>query len=165
MAGEQRGLPSLIVNELLTIHRKTDCDLAIQEVRLGEAKHNIFLQSADVCLDREGLAQTEEVVGAVTQADERASQSTHAAGKTDLVFASFSYFQREVDQAVFFVEMALGHVGILWFQLLEESQLVQPLQAQLPILFVIDLAFFEHQFAAYDFVARSGISLELNSAD
>ena len=40
---EQRGLPSLIVNELLTIYRETHCDLAIQEVRLGEAKHNIFL--------------------------------------------------------------------------------------------------------------------------
>src|SRR5438876_1993763 len=61
--------------------------------------------------------------------------------------------------------MALGDIWIVRLQLLKKSQLIQALQAQLPILLVVNLAFFEGQLAANHFVASGGVPLELNSAD
>ena len=113
-------MPRLIVDQLLTIDGKSDGDLAIQEVRLGKTKHNISLQCADVGLNRQRFSQAEEVVGGVTQTDEGACQSAYAAGKADLIFAFFVDFQSQIDQAIFFVQVALGHIGIIRLQLLEK---------------------------------------------
>ena len=44
--------------------------------------------------------------------------------------------------------------------MLKKSKLIQPLQAQLPQLFVIELAFFEGQFTPDHFVAGGRVSLE-----
>ena len=47
----------------------------------------------------------------------------------------------------------------------EVFELIEAEQAVLPELGVIDLAFFQHEFAADDAVAGDGVALELNARD
>ena len=73
--------------------------------------------------------------------------------------------EREVHQTRLLIQMAVRDVWIVWFQLLKESQLVQTLQTQFPVLLVVLLTLFQSKLAADNFVARRGVSLKFNSAD
>ena len=111
----------------------------------------------------QALAFAEQVVGGVVDADEGARQSADAAGQADAVLALFLHLQRDVDRAV--LHVLLDFRILFRLQRLEILQLVQPQQAEFPQVAVVDLAFFQRQFAADDFVARRGVALELDAAD
>ena len=81
-----------------------------------------------------------------------------------MLFLPFSFtFKRNVDRAV--LRVLLDFRILLRLQLVEILQLIQAQQRQLPQVAVIDLAFFQRQFAADHFVARRGVALELDAAD
>ena len=156
-------LPRLVVIVFLREDRKADLDRAVEQIRLGEAERQNALAIADVGLHRQGLAQAEEVVGAVAEPDEGTRQSAHAAGQADAVLALLLHLESQVDGAVFFVQVALGDVGIVGLQLLEVPQLIKPQQAEFPKALVVNLAFLERDFAADHFVAGGGVAVEFDS--
>ena len=92
-----------------------------------------------------------------------AGQPADAALQSDAVLALFVDLERQIDRAVFFVEVAVGGVGIVRLELFEIAELVQAQQTEFPEARVIDLAFFEHDFAPDDLVARGGVALELDA--
>ena len=151
--------------EPASVDREPELQRAIEQIRLGEAKHQIALQVADVGLHRQSFAPAQEIVGAVAEPDKGTRQTAHAAGQADAVFSFFLHLQKQVDGARFLVEMAFGDAGIVRLQHIEEAQLIQTLQADLPELRTVDLAFLQHNFAADDFVAGGGVALELDAAD
>ena len=138
---------------------------AIEQIGLGESEDEVALAAAEAGLDGERLAQSKEVIGGVIEANEGAGQAADAALQSDAVLSLFMDFQAEVDSAGLFVEVALGGIGIVGLELVEVAELVQAQQAQLPVTGVVDLAFFEGNFAADDFVAGGGVALELDAAD
>ena len=75
----------------------------------------------------ERFTQPKEIVGAVAQSDERAGQAAYAAGKPDLILAPLVDLEGQIHQARLLIQMAVGDVGIIRFQLLKESELVEPL--------------------------------------
>ncbi len=95
----------------------------------------------------------------------RAFQTADAAVQADAVLALLVNLQGEIDQSIFFVELLVGGVGIVRLQLFEVAQLVQAQKAELPKPRVVDLSFFEGDFAANDFVARGRVALELDAAN
>ena len=109
------------------------------------------------------LAQAEEVIGLIVQADEGAFQTAHAAGQADAVLALLMHLHGEIDRAILFVQLALGIV--LGFQGVKVIELVQAKNAELPQAAVEDMAFLHQQFATDHAVARSRVALELNAAD
>src|SRR6266567_8073749 len=60
--------------------------------------------------------------------------------------------------------MAFGDGRIVRLDLLKVSQLIQPLDAELPVLLVVELSFFNYQLAANHFVTGSRVSRELYAA-
>ncbi len=91
------------------------------------------------------------------------AKSADATRQADAVLAFFFDLEGQIDRAVFFIQMAIGDVGIVRLQLLEISQLVQPLQADFPQPLVVNLAFFQNDFAADNFVAGRGIARKFNT--
>ncbi len=82
-----------------------------------------------------------------------------------MLFFPFSlHLQGEIDGAGLFVEVAFGGIGIVGLELVEIAELVQAQQAEFPVARVVDLAFFQRNFAADDFVAGGGVALELDAA-
>ena len=146
------------------VNVETKLQRPVKHVRLGEAEADAFRQVSDAGLDLKRLAQAEEVVGRIVDADEGAFQSAHAAVQADAVLALFMDLQRQVDQAVFLVQLANRGVGIVGLQLVEVSQLIQAQQAQLPEARVVDVAFFQRDLAPDHLVARGGVALELDAA-
>src|SRR5271154_904662 len=71
--------------------------------------------------------------------------------------------QGEIDVTCFFVEMAFGGVRIVGLELVEIAELVQAKQAQFPITRVVDLPFFERNFASDNSVPCSRVALELDA--
>src|SRR5258708_9970676 len=69
----------------------------------------------------------------------------------------------QVDGA--FLGVALNFDGLVFFNLVEEVQLIQPQDADFPSSLVEELAFIEQQFTANYFIARGGVSDEIDSAN
>src|SRR5213593_171402 len=132
LPSDNRALPRLIIDQLASIDAESRRNRTIKQVWFGKAKHDVALQAPDVGLYRQGLAQPKEIVGAVAQSDERAGQAAYAAGKPDLIFAPLVDLQRQIHQPCLLIQMAVGDVGIVRFQLLKEAELIEPLQAQFP---------------------------------
>ena len=77
----------------------------------------LFARFPSADLDLKRLAQAQEVVGGVVESHESAFQSADAAVQADAVLAFFVDLQRQVDQPVFLVQLAmvmLGSSGFNW---------------------------------------------------
>ncbi len=157
-------MPSLVIVGFPGVDVEARLDGPVKQVGLGESEHHVALTAAQAGLHRERLAQSKKVVGAVIEANKGASQTADAALESDAVLAFLLHFQREIDGAVLFVEVAFGGIGIVGLELLEIAELVQAQQAEFPETRVIDLAFFQGNFAADHFVAGGGVALELDAA-
>ncbi len=83
--------------------------------------------------------------------------------QADRVLALFRDLEEQVDSARFGVLVRLGI--LIDLQRVEVVELVEAQEAQLPEVAVVNLAFFEEQFAADDEVAGDGVALELNPGD
>src|SRR6201999_3610106 len=69
----------------------------VAEVRLVKAEENVALHLAQVGLQAQRFAQTQEVVGLIIQADKRAAQAAHAAIQADRVLALLVNLEQQVD--------------------------------------------------------------------
>ena len=146
---------------LLVEDLQAERDRLVAEVGLGKAEAEVPRQVADVGLYRQRLAETEEVVGLVVQADEGSRKAADTAVQADRVLALLLELQQQVDGVVVGVLTALG--VLLGLERLEVVQLVQAQDRQLPELAVVDLAFFQQKLAADDLVARDGVARELDA--
>src|SRR6185437_6397941 len=104
-----------------------------------------------------------EVVGGIAQTNERAFQAADATGQLNAVLAFLSHFQRQVYRACLLVQFAFG--SLFRLQRFEIIELVKAEQAEFPQARVVNLAFFNGQFAADDLVAGGGIALEFDAAN
>ena len=133
------------------------------EVGLREAEEELAAHVAEVALNAERLAQAEEVVGLVVDAEEGAGESADAAVQADGVLALFLDLEEQVDGSGLGVLVRLG--VLIDLERLEVFKLVEAQEAVLPKLGVVDLAFVEQQLAADDAVAGDGVALELDARD
>src|SRR5260370_31985353 len=131
----------------------------VEQVGLGESEHQIALAAAEASLYGERFAQSKKVVGAVIEANKGAGQTADAALQSDAVLTFFMDLEGEIDGACLFVEMTFGGIGIVRLKLVEIAKLVQAQQAQLPVAGVVDLPFFQRDFAADCFLAGAGTAL------
>ena len=127
LSSDEGALPRLIVDQLATINRKSRGNGPVKEIWLGKAKHDVALKAAEVGLYGERFTQPQEIVGAVAQSNERSGQAAYAAGKSDLILAPLVDLEGQIHQARLLIQMPVGDVGIIRFQLLKESELVEPL--------------------------------------
>ena len=145
------------------IHRPAELQRPVKQIGLGEGQRLVALVLADLELHGQALALAEQVVRGVVEADKGARQPADAAGETDAVLAFLPDLQRDVHRGILHVLLDLG--VLFGLQRLEVLQLVQAQQAQLPQIAVVNLAFFQRQFAADDLVAGGGVALELDAAN
>jgi hypothetical protein len=103
-------------------HGEAGADRPIQEIRLGEAKHQVALVLADLAGKSEGFAEAEEVVGLVGEADEATSKAADAALQADGLFTLFPELEEEIDGPGFGV--ALDFDGLIGVDLVEIVELV-----------------------------------------
>ena len=119
MPAENLRLLGLVEIILSRVNRETQLQGPVVQVGFGESEHQVPLAVANVRLHGEGLAKSQKVIGAVAESNERSRQTAYPASQSDLVFAFFMQLERQVNSAILFVQMAVGDVGIIWFQLLE----------------------------------------------
>src|SRR4051794_28673187 len=148
LTGQDLCLLRLIEVVAPRVNRKPELQRTFPKIGLGESEYQVALAVADVGLHRERFAQSEKVVGRVAESDEGTGEPADAAGEADAVFALFMHLEREVNRPLFFVQVAFGHIGIVWFQLFEVAQLIQSEQAEFPQPRVVNVAFLEHDLAA-----------------
>ena len=149
----------LFVVENLEAH----IERAVADIRLREAEDKLAADAAQVALQAERFAQAEEVIGLVVDAQKRAGLAAHAAIQPDRVLALLFHLQQQVHRAR--LGVLVGLRVLIHLEGFKVLQLVQPHQAVLPQLRVVDLAFLQHQFAANDLVAGDGVALELDARD
>ncbi len=114
------------------IDLEADVQRPIVHVGLREAEQELAAYVAEVALHAERLAQAEEVVGLVVDAEERARKAADAAIEADGVLALLLDLQQQVHGAGVCVLMRLGVLFDL--ERLEVLQLIQAKQAVLPKL-------------------------------
>ncbi len=107
------------------VNGESGLDGGVEQVGLGKSKEEVGLAVAQAGLNGERFAESEEVVGAVGEADKGAGQTADAALQSDAVLALLFDLEREIDGASFFVELAVGGVGIVGLKLIEVSELVE----------------------------------------
>src|SRR5581483_4139957 len=129
---QDRELLSLVVVELAGVHGEAYLEGPVEHVWLGEAEQQVALQVPDACLDLQGFAESQKVVGGVSDADKRARQAAHAAGQADSILSLFPDFQREIDGTVLLIKMTIGGHRVIGLELFEVSELVQAEKTELP---------------------------------
>ena len=92
-------------------YRETTLNRTIKEIRFREAERQDTLCVTNAGLDRQGLAQSKEVVGAVVDPDESTGQAANAAVQANRVFAFLLDLQSEVDSAVLFIQVRSVTLG------------------------------------------------------
>src|SRR5712671_3430753 len=163
LALQERQLASLVETVAAGEDRKTGGDWAIEEVRLGKAKHEAALNVAELRGEGESFAETEKIVGLIGESDERAGQATDAALQTDGLLALFLELQGEIDGAFFLIALDLD--GLVFFDAIEVIELVQTQDADFPGTLVEELALVEKKLATDDFVAGGGVADKIDAAD
>ena len=168
--GEVRGLragSAVSLGGVVVVFRgeelETERDGLVAEVRLVEPQAEVAREIADIGLHGEGLAQAEEVVGLVGKADEGAGETGDSAVETDGVLAFLLQLQQQVDGA--FVGVLAGFGVLFGLERFKVIELVQTQQREIPKARVVDLTFFEQEFAADDFVAGDRVAGELDARD
>ena len=151
------GVVILLLVEDLEAH----IDGAVADIGLGKAELEGAADRAQVGLHAQGLAQSQEVVGLVVDAQEGAGIAADAAIHADRVLALFLDLEEQIDGARIRILVGLGVLVDL--QRIEVFQLVEAQEAVLPQLGVVDRTLVQHQFAADDLVAGDGVALELDA--
>src|SRR6202030_2235286 len=128
----------------------------------GKAERNVTLKIADVRLHAQGLAQSQKVVGAVAEPNECTRQTAHATAQANTVLPFLMDFESQIYSAFFFVQVPFCDIGIVGLQIVKKTQLVQPLDAELPKVLIVNLTFFQNDLAADHLIASRSISLKLN---
>ena len=103
------------------------------------------------------FAETQEVVGFVTDAHEASPDSTHASIEPDRIAAPFLDLEIDVDLRLRRVRL---HFCIFRLDLFKIAELIQALQAHVPQCGVEHLPLFHHDLAADDLVASRRVSAE-----
>ncbi len=98
LPGQHRYLAALVEVEPPQVHDEAELQRTVQEVRLGEAEADVAHASAELGFDGERLAQSEEVVGGVVEADEAAGDTGDAAVQADGVLAALLHLERDIDR-------------------------------------------------------------------
>ena len=142
--------------------RETGGDGPVKEIRLGKTKHERARQASKLRGECERLAKAEEVVGLISEAHETAGQAADAALQANGLLAFFLELERDVDRSGLVVALDFG--GLVRFDFVEIIELVEAQDAQFPKALVEELTFINHQIAADDFVARGGVSAEIDAA-
>src|SRR5712675_989021 len=163
LALQERQLASLVETVAAGEDREAGGDGAIEEVRLGKAKHEATLNVAELRGEGESFAEAEKIVGLIGESDERAGQATDAALQTDGLLALFLELQGEIDCAFFLIAFDLD--GLVFLDSIEVIELVQTQDADFPGALVEELALVEKKLAADDFVARGGVADKIDAAD
>src|SRR5207248_6970112 len=104
-----------------------------------------------------------QVVGGIVDTYKGPRQSTDAAGQANAVLALFLNFESQINSGILLVQSSFGDIGIIGLQLIEKSKLVETQETKLPGTVVVNLAFFQRQFATNHFVTRGGVALELDA--
>src|SRR6185437_16303055 len=133
---------------------------AVVNIGLIESKAHVSGNAADVGLQGQGFAHAEEVIRLVIQTQEGTAQAAHAAVQADGVLAFLGDCRLHKNKTVLRVLMGFGI--LIHLQRIEVVQVIEPHDAQVPQLAVVNLAFLQRQFAADHIVARNGVALELN---
>ena len=153
------GVVILLVVEDLEAH----VDGAVFEIGLRKPKEEAAAYRAQIGLQAQGLAQSQEVVGLVVEAEESAVVAADAPIQADRVLAFLLHLEEQIDSAGIGILMGLG--VLIDLERIEVFHLVQAQQAELPELRVVDRTLVEHQLAADDAVARNAVALELDARD
>src|SRR6202000_2131059 len=82
-------------------------DRLVAQIGFGESEAEVAVEVADVGVDRERLAEAEEGVGLVVEADEVSREAADAAVEADGVLALLLQLDKEIDGAVVGVLMGL----------------------------------------------------------
>ena len=162
MAGEERGLAGLVKLVAAGKNREPGGDGAVKEIRLGKSEKKTARKIAELRRKGKSLAKTQKVVGLIGEADEAAGQTADAALQADGLLAFFLELERDVDRSGLVVALDFG--GLVRFDFVEIIELVEAQDAQFPKALVEELTFINHQIAADDFVARGGVSAEIDAA-
>src|SRR5215207_4706497 len=157
---EERALAEELLR--LGVEREADRDGAVLDVGLGEREEDRLLPVAEGELEREALAAAEQVVRRVVEPEERAADAGDAAVERDLVAAALRDAQVDVDLALLLVGPQLR--VLLLVDGVEEAELVELEDRELPQLPVEDVALVDRHLAAQDVVAREGVAEELQAA-
>src|SRR5208283_5042696 len=158
-----RRLLGLVVFVQGREHGEAARDGAVKQVGFRESEHDAALVLPHLRRKGQRLAESQEVVRLVGEPDESSHQPADAALQADGLLALFLQFEQEVDGAIFGVALDLR--GLVRIQLVEIVQLVQPQNTDFPGVLVEERAFVNQQFAADHFVARGGISGEVDAPD
>ena len=132
-AREDRGLASLVEAEAAREDGEAGLDGLVEQIGLGVSELQDALATAELGVERQRLAEAEEVVGGVSETDEATREPRDAAVEVDHVAAPLLDFERQVDQAL--AGVARDHrVGLGPFGLdrIEVAQLVEPQHADVP---------------------------------
>ena len=136
----QRILPRLIEVVAARKDRESGADRPVKQIRLGETERNISLQISNVRRKSERLAEAQEIVGLIRQADITAGKAADAARQADGLFTFFLELQEYVHRALFDVALDLG---ILRLDGLKIIELIQAQQAEFPQIVAEHVAFTE----------------------
>ena len=89
LAKQQRSLARLI--EIVTAGKKCDArgDLLVKQIRLAESDSEIPLHRSELSRKRQGLAQSQEIIRLISQAEEAAGNSADSTSKGNRLFLLF----------------------------------------------------------------------------
>ena len=163
LPGQNRSLAALVEIEAAQVDDEAELQRAVEEVRLGEAQADIAHAGAELRIERQRLAQTEEVVGGVIEPHEAAGDAGDAAVQADRVLAALLHLEGDVHRVGLRVALDVGRFFLL--QHFEVAELVEAQDAEIPELGVEHVAFVEQDLAADDLVARGGVAGEIDAAD
>ena len=111
--------------------------------------------------EAQGFSEAKEVVRGVVHPDERTRDSRNTAVEADRVLAAFLHLQVDINRVC--AGVAVQGVGFVLFEGLKVAQLIQPQDTGVPQRGVVNVAFVDQDFAANHFVARRGITGEIDA--
>ena len=125
----QRFLLGLVKIVLAIENGETRGDRPVEEVGLGEAKHEAALEVAKLGGEGQSFAETQEIIGLVGQADKGAGESADAPLQSDGLLALFLELEIEIDGAILGVALDLD--GFVFLDALEVIELIEAKDADL----------------------------------
>ncbi len=156
------GIVVDVVAVAAVVDRESEQRVGVQEVWVGKGKGEVDDACAEDGVEHQLVAITQEVVGAVIDADERALVAADAAGEADGLLPLLGDGQVDVHRG--FLGIALDLV-ILLLELFEEPELVQPLDADIQEGLGERLLLHQHELAPKHLVTGAGVAEKLDLVD
>src|SRR5262249_27570560 len=129
---------------------EAQADRLAHQIRLGETELDALRAVAARNRDAQRFAVAEQVVGGIFESEEAAREARDAAVELDLLAAFL--LDLEVDVHGLIPVVGAGD-RVLILDLVEQPQLVQTDEREVPVAFVISVAFVHEHLAAQDDVA------------